>query len=192
MTGLFASAARLLTCMTTLAATAAGCQGSMAAQERNAQVTTTPPSAATRPAKSFTLGINGFNYTDIAIDLFNVSSQGGGNIFVSSPTSGGGGTTCCVRWSSATPLPWPIEIEWMRYSNRVQRWCKKTVMFNGPVPANPTAIGVHFMPDGDIHIEITEGYPKLKLRLDNFSDGERHAKGNVIHDDKTASCRNGY
>jgi hypothetical protein len=175
-----------------VAALVMGCQSSNAVQGGNAQTNAAPSPSAAGPTKSFTLGINGFNYTDLLISAFNVSKTGGGNIYVSSPTSGGGGTTCCIRWSSATQLPWPIEIEWMRYSNRVQRWCKKTVMFNGPVPANPTAIAVHFMPDGDIQIEITEGYPKLKLRLENFSDGERHATGNLIHDDKTASCRNGY
>jgi Protein of unknown function (DUF3304) len=175
-----------------LAVLVAACSGSSAGQPAaDADIKPAAP-VQSGPARSFTLGINGFNYTDLAIDLFNVAHTGGGNIFVSSPTSGGGGTTCCVRWNSTTPLPWPIEVEWMRYANRKQRWCKKTVMFNGPMPANPTAIGVHFMPDGDVQIELAEGYPALKLRLENYSDGQRHATGNVIHDEKTASCRDGY
>jgi hypothetical protein len=40
------------------------------------------------------LEINGFNYTDLYIDSFEVNGQGGGNLFVSSPTSGGGGGVC--------------------------------------------------------------------------------------------------
>lgn len=168
----------------------AGCHGPLAGQSAGTTATVAAPSLAELgPVRSAMLGINGFNYTDGYIASFSVERQGGGNIYVSSPTSGGGGTTCCVGWSSATPLPWPLEIEWSRDR---KRWCKKTVMFNGPVPAKPTAIGVHFMPDGDIQIELSEGYPKLKLRLENYSDGQRKPTGNVIHDEKTASCRNGH
>ena len=65
-------------------------------------------------------------------------------------------------------------------------------MLKGPVPANPTAIGVHFMPDGDVQLEITAGYPKLKLRLDIFDDGHRHASDNVAHEDKAESCKDGH
>jgi Protein of unknown function (DUF3304) len=174
-----------------LAVSTTGCHGVTVAQgggDRGPSARTTPLD----PSKPLTLGINGFNYTDLVISAFNVGSQGGGNIFVSSPTSGGGGTTCCIRWWSNTPLPWPIEVEWMRYLDRKQRWCKKTVMFNGPVPASATAIGVHFMPDGDIQIEMSEGYPDLRLSLDSHSPAQRKATGNVIHDERTANCRDGY
>jgi Protein of unknown function (DUF3304) len=154
------------------------------------------PSAESRgtvqaPGKPVSLAINGFNYTDIAIDLFSVAHQGGGNILVSSPTSGGGGTVCCLTWRPGTKLPKPILVEWMRYANKKQRWCQKTVMLNGPVPANPTAIGVHFMPDGDIQLELSEGYPEVKLKLATVSDGFRKETGNVIHDEETASCKDG-
>lgn len=137
------------------------------------------------------LAINGFNYTDVAIDLFSVAHQGGGNIFVSTPTSGGGGSTCCVTWRPGTKLPQPILVEWMRYANKKQRWCQKTVMLTGPVPAKPTAIGVHFMPDGDIQIELSEDYPEVKLKLESVGPGFRKPTGNVIHDEKTASCKDG-
>ena len=135
------------------------------------------------------LAINGFNYTDTVISYFSVNGQGAGNLVVSSPTSGGGGTVCCVVWYPITELPWPIKVEWMRVVNGRDRWCKKTVMLNGPVPDHPTAFGVHFMPDGDIQVEITKGYPDLKLRLKNFDDGHRHETGNVIHDEEVARCR---
>jgi hypothetical protein len=148
--------------------------------------------SSTTLGKPVGLAINGFNYTDLAIESFSVAYQGGGNIAVSSPTSGGGGTTCCVTWRPGTKLPLPIRVEWMRYVNDKQRWCKKTVMLTGPVPSNPTAIGVHFMRDGGIKVELSEGYPELKLRLNSFDDGHRKESGNVIHDEKTASCRDGY
>ena len=137
------------------------------------------------------LAINGFNYTDLPISFFSVAYQGGGNILPSTPTSGGGGTVCCVRWRPGTTLPKPMLVEWSRYTNQRWRTCQKTVMLNGPVPANPTAIGVHFMPDGDVQLEITAGYPKLKLKLNIFDDGHRHEFGNEVHDEKTASCKDG-
>ena len=151
-----------------------------------------PPAVVAKSDKPVSLAINGFNYTDIAIDLFSVAHQGGGNIFVSSRTSGGGGTVCCLTWRPGTKLPKPIMVEWMRYAEKKQRWCRRTVMLTGPVPSNPTAIGVHFMPDGSIQVELSEGYPELKLKLSNFDDGRRRETDNVIHGEEIASCKDGY
>lgn len=161
------------------------------------------PAPATRPlaepveyiplfdSKPRALAINGFNYTDLTISSFSVGAAGGGNIFVSSPTSGGGGTSCCVLLVPGAALPRPISIEWMRHIDGRDRWCKKVVQLRGPIPNNPTALGVHFMPDGEVVVEVTEGYPSLKLRLENYDDGHRKATGNVIHDEKKAVCRDG-
>jgi len=135
------------------------------------------------------LAINGFNYTDTVISYFSVAGQGGSNIYVSSPTSGGGKTTCCVTWRPGTPLPRPIKVEWLRVVNGKDRWCERMAELKGPVPDKPSAIGVHFMPDGDVQVEITHGYPKLKLRLENYDDGHRKAEGNLVHDEETARCR---
>ena len=138
------------------------------------------------------LAINGFNYTDLYIDDFSVGSSGGGNLFVSSPTSGGGGTSCCVVLYPGAPLPRPVTIEWMRsLDGKKQRWCKKTVELTGPIPANPTAFGVHFMPDGEIQVEVTQGEADPKLRLERFNAGHRKAEGNVIHDEQKAVCKDG-
>jgi hypothetical protein len=136
------------------------------------------------------LAVNGFNYTDLPIDSFSVGGAGGGNIFVSSPTSGGGGTSCCVTLYPGAVLPQPMTVRWMRYFGQGRsRWCEKTVLLQGPIPDKPTAVGVHFMPDGDIHLEVARGYPKLKLRIENFDDGRRKAIGNVIHDEEVARCK---
>ena len=134
------------------------------------------------------LAINGFNYTDEYIDQVVVAGVGGGNLFVSSPTSGGGKTACCATWRSGTPLPRPIKVEWTRDR---KRWCEKTVQLLGPVPEKPTALGVHFMPNGDIQVEITRGEADPKLKLDRFNAGQRKEAGNVIHDEETARCRDG-
>ena len=79
----------------------------------------------------------------------------------------------------------------MRNLDGTRRWCQKTVMLSGPVPANPTAIGVHFMPDGDIQVELSEGYPEVKLKLSSFDAGRRRETGNMIPDETSASCKDG-
>jgi hypothetical protein len=164
--------------------TLVGC-GQLAAKDKSAE-----PRAVAQPlGKPVELAINGFNYTDAYIASFEVNHQGAGNIYVSTPTSGGGGTVCCVTWRPGSQLPKPIKVRWSRDR---KRWCEKTVMLLGPVPANPTAIGVHFMPDGDIQAELSDGYPQLKLKLTNFDDGHRKETGNVIHDEETASCKDGF
>ncbi len=173
---------RLIFCICSVASLLIGC-GQFSAQDA-------PPSEETNAAsrKPVSLAINAFNYTDMYIDSFSVDYQGGGNVYVSSPTSGGGGTVCCVTWWPRTKLPHPVKVKWSRDN---KRWCEKTVMLNGPVPARPTAIGVHFMPDGDIQVELSEGEADPKLKLKRFDSGQRKATGNVIHDEETASCKNG-
>lgn len=138
------------------------------------------------------LGIHGFNYTDLPIELFSVGSSGGGNIFVSSPTSGGGGTTCCYTWYQDTRISMPVEVEWMRTVNGKERWCVKTVILHGPYPDDPFAIAIHFMPDGDVIPEITAGFPDVKLSLERFDPGHRKADVNTTHDEQVAQCRYGY
>lgn len=137
------------------------------------------------------LAINGFNYTDLPISYFSVNGQGGSNIYVSSPTSGGGGTTCCITWYPRTQLPVEITVEWMRNLDGKRRWCERTVSITRPVPAHPSALGVHFMPDGDIRAEVTEGEADPILQLQRFDAGKRKESGNVIHDEDVARCRDG-
>lgn len=149
----------------------------------------TGPTWVYQGAKPAMLAINGFNYTDLPIDSFSVGGAGGGNIFVSSPTSGGGKTTCCVMLYPGALLPQTFTVRWMRYLHGRDRWCEKTAILRGPIPDSPTDIGVHFMPDGDIQLEIAHGYPAMKLHIDNFDDGHRKAAGNVIHDEEVGRCK---
>lgn len=135
------------------------------------------------------LAIHGFNYTDRVISMFSIDHRGGGNIFVNSSTSSGGKTTCCMRWYPGSQLSRPVKIEWMRYIDGRRTWCKKEVMLNAPFPQNPTDVSVHFMPDGDIEVDLTEGYPEPKLRLEDFDDGHRKKEGNLIYDEQTANCQ---
>jgi hypothetical protein len=154
---------------------------------------TAPPEAsnATVSHKPVMLAINGFNYTDLYIDSFSVNGGGGGNLFVSSPTSGGGGTECCVVLVPGASLPQPLNVEWVRWTDAHHSvTCHKTVMLKGPIPSHPTALGVHFMPNGDIEVEVTDGEADPKLRLERFDRGHRHSSGNVVHDE-SAECVHG-
>jgi hypothetical protein len=139
--------------------------------------------------EAVSLEINGFNYTDLYIDSFEVNGQGGGNLFVSSLTSGGGKGTCCVSFTPGTNLPVQLTIKWTRDQ---KRWCEKEALLKGPVPANPRHLGVHFFPDGHIEVEITEDYPELKLRLKDYDPGQRKESGNTVADEQTARCKDGY
>jgi hypothetical protein len=150
-----------------------------------------PQTSSSYFTKPVGLAINGFNYTDRVIELFSIDNRGGGNIAVSSPTSGGGKTTCCLRWYPGSQLSRPVKIEWMRYKNDKELWCKKTVILEAPFPEKPTDVSVHFMPDGDIKVEVTEGYPDLKLSLDRFDPGHRKEDNNIVLDEKVAECRYG-
>lgn len=148
-----------------------------------------PAAPAVETGPPVSLAINGFNYTDLPISYFSVNGQGGSNIVVSSSTSGGGGTVCCASWRPGSRLPRPVTVEWLRVVNGRDRWCEKTVQLNGPVPDRPTALGVHFMPDGDIQVEMTRGEADPKLKLERFSAGKRKESGNVIYDEQVARCR---
>lgn len=140
-------------------------------------------------SKPIGMSINGFNYTDRVISAFSINHQDGGKIVVSSPTSGGGKTTCCMTWYPGSQLSRPVKIEWMRYIDGRRTWCKKEVMLKAPFPQNPTDVSVHFMPNGDIEVELTEGYPDVKLSLQRYDVGHRKQEGNVIHDEQTTDCQ---
>jgi len=150
-------------------------------------------SEATSEKPTFTrrvsLEINGFNYTDLYIAAFLVNGQGGGNIFVSTPTSGGGKSACCVGFWPGAELPATLKIKWTRDNNR---WCEAEAVLKQFVPRNPRHLGVHFFPDGHIEAEITEEDPPLRLKLETFNNGQRKKTGNVVADEQTARCQDGY
>ncbi|WP_166432808.1 DUF3304 domain-containing protein [Luteimonas yindakuii] len=115
------------------------------------------------------LGIRGYNYTDHAIENFSVDGTWGGDVRVSTPTAGGGGTTCCMPVPNPRLLPqtytvrWTAEACWERVRGDGQwvtryrsGWREKQVQFAGPLPEKPLAFEVHFYPNDEIRIEITD------------------------------------
>jgi hypothetical protein len=149
-------------------------------------------SQAASPAPSsepVALEINGFNYTDLYIDSFEVNGQGGGNLFVSTPDSGGGKGVCCASWRPDSKAPVKVTIKWTRDQ---KRWCEQDVSLTGPVPSHPRHLGVHFFPDGHIEAELAEDYPALKFQWERARPDARKASGNSVADERLSRCKNGY
>lgn len=138
------------------------------------------------PANMSGLTIVGYNYTDTYIGSFTVNGAGGGNIEVSSKTSGGGGGTCCASVPADTALPITIDIAWKR-DGKVP-WCRQTILLDGPVPADPQYLEVHFFQDGSIKVAMSDYPSPPRLQLDRVSYVKRKASGNVNHDSKYGSC----
>ena len=148
-------------------ATSADSIRQLAATPTAAAIPSGAASASAAPQSSqlrYSLGIVGYNYTDLYINYFIVNGTNGFNLGVSNEDSGGGKTACCFGWTPATKLPKPITVEWSRDGGN--RWCRKKVMLDAPVPAEPTTLEVHFYPDGHIEVAITDQYssPRLKLK----------------------------
>ena len=162
------------------------CLGLCACKKKSAE---TPNASGaegkTDEIESVPLEIDGYNYTDLYIENFSVDGVGGANIVVSSMEGAGGGGTCCLRWFPGVRLPVAVKVVWTRDRKRS---CEKEVMIMGPVPAHPEHIVVHFFQDGRIEVELTEGFPKAKLRLDRFSPIQRKESGNSVLDEQIAKC----
>jgi hypothetical protein len=157
------------------------------------------PSALTKALKSskshYSLGIVGYNYTEVGVADYRVNGTGAFNLGVSTETSGGGSTVCCVGWASGTKLPMPVRVEWTRDG---KRWCRTTALMNGPIPLEPTTLEVHFYPDRHVEVAITDNYspPRLKLAAGGGAyrvavDVQAELKAAIQQDEKKAECRAG-
>lgn len=120
------------------------------------------------------LGIVGYNYTDRYIDRFSVGGAGGGNVYKSTLTAGGGGTSCCIGYNPDRPLPITMDVEWMFGYQRgpdgritvPDEYHEATAVLDGPVPADPGYLEVHFMPDGTVQLRITTFTSPPLIRID--------------------------
>ncbi|TKS52987.1 DUF3304 domain-containing protein [Luteimonas yindakuii] len=128
------------------------------------------------------LGIHGYNYTDQPIESFSVDGTWGGGVRVSTPTAGGGNTTCCVPVPNPRLLPQTYTVRWIAQMCRERvrgdgqwitqyrsGWREKQVPYTGPLPARPLAFEVHFYPNDEIRIEITDDIvtpPRVILPVD--------------------------
>jgi len=138
------------------------------------------------PANMSGLTIVGYNYTDTYIGSFTVNGAGGGNIEVSSKTSGGGGGVCCAAIPAGAALPITIDIAWKR-DGRVP-WCRQSAVLDGPVPADPQYLEVHFFPDGSIMAALSDYPAPPRMQLERFSYVKRRPSGNVDNDERFGSC----
>lgn len=134
-----------------------------------------------REKDSVMLGILGYNYTDRYIDRFSVDGAGGTNVFLSNDDGGGGSVSCCIGYDADYPLPVAMEVKWM-FGYQLgpdgeivvpDEHHKATAVLDGPVPADPAYLEVHFMPDGSVQLRITatRSPPILSIDRSNASRG---------------------
>jgi hypothetical protein len=145
-----------------------------------------PWTAAEREKSGHSMGMHGYNYTDLPISSYSVSGVGwGGDLDVSNETAGGGKTTCCA--SLPTRLPATYMVHWSRDDHR---WCDVKVIFKGPIPDRPRFFNTHFFQDGHIEITISYEFTDLLVKQPSMEGGlSRKASGNMVMDEKVAKCR---
>ena len=92
-------------------------------------------------------------------------------------------------------MPKPVKVEWTRDG---KRWCRTTALINGPIPLEPTTLEVHFYPDRQVKVAITDNYSPPRLKLAARGDAYRVAldvrtelKAAIQLDEKMAECRDG-
>jgi hypothetical protein len=158
--------------------------------------------APTAPARSHSLAIVAYNYTDRYMDSFEVNGQGGGNLDISKEFSGGGKTACCVRWTDGSALPKKVTVKWVasycirhdktsdgeEFRRRESLWKIADLQFNGPVPANPQNFEVHFYRDGHIELAMSESDSLPRLQLPSPPNG--YVRPGVVVNDPP--CPEGY
>lgn len=134
--------------------------------------------------------IQGYNYTNYYIDSFTVNGAGGGNIFVSSPTTGGGKSVCCYSFNPAgsekVTIRWAASYCMYSTTNEfggTHHW-RKSLFHEVQVPVEriqtqePTALEVHFFPDGHVEAAVTSGYSPPRLKLPMTADEKRPGVSN--------------
>lgn len=137
--------------------------------------------------------IQGYNYTDDYIENFTVDGQGGGNVFEGGLNSVPGGGVCCIAYRPGTPFPIKLKVRWTAsycrykktnqygetYERRRGLWKETEALILDPPKGVPSALELHFFPDGHVEAAITEGSspPRMKRPLD--ADGGRPG---VSHD----------
>lgn len=175
---------------TGLAAMLSGCASSILADANRAS---SNPSSMTMQTTSKTYGLTiiGYNYTDYGFYSYEVGRRGGRNLVPSTPTTGGSKNTCCFSLFTPMSESRKVKVKWSR-GIRKGIWCEMEVPLKGHLPAKPEYIEVHFYQDGHIELAVTEEPSPPRLKLDRFSNGPRHAEGNVVNDDKFALCKHGY
>jgi len=115
-------------------------------------------------AKPVTLSLIAYNYTGRYIDSYAVDGQGGGNAY---ETTAGGRVVCCLSFRPDSKLPFTVKVEWVLMSKKdfeKNEWIvippeKRSAIATvyGPIPERPSSFETHFLPNGEVFVQIT-GY----------------------------------
>lgn len=150
------------------------------------------------------LAIVGYNYTNRYIADFHVNSNGGGNIMASTPTSGGGGTVCCAPYIPGMKA-YKVTVRWQAgacmfhtYSSASKEKFDEIYPFykEAEVPVTeafvslPQFMEVHFYPDGQVAVTVTDTESPPRLLL-NDSRQDRSAYPRCPGDKRPAAKRAG-
>ena len=112
--------------------------------------------------KPVTLSMIGYNYTGRYIDSYAVDGQGGGSV-----QETGSGVVCCLSFRPDSKLPFTVKVEWVLMSKKdfeKNEWIvippekrSATATVYGPIPERPSSFETHFLPNGEVFVQIT-GY----------------------------------
>ncbi|MCA3164442.1 MAG: DUF3304 domain-containing protein [Burkholderiales bacterium] len=113
-------------------------------------------------AKPVTLSLIAYNYTGRYIDSYAVDGQGGGNAY---ETTAGGRVVCCLSFRPDSKLPFTVKVDWVfgreedaqRRVTRPQEKRSAIATVYGPIPERPSSFETHFLPNGEVFVQIT-GY----------------------------------
>ena len=113
-------------------------------------------------AKPVTLSLIAYNYTGRYIDSYAVDGQGGGSV-----QETGSGVVCCLSFRPDSKLPFTVKVEWLLADKRDfvnNKWIampdeKRSAIatVTGPIPERPSSFETHFLPNGEVFVQIT-GY----------------------------------
>lgn len=134
-----------------------------------------------RGAKTWSVDIVGFNYTNRVIDGFSVNGEGAGNVLLSSRTSGGGKTFCCIMLSSGRSDVPRVRVRWQVdgctyvtrskisgevFENVFPYYKQADVKVSYSRNIKPQHLEVHFYPDGSVSAQLTESISLPRVSLD--------------------------
>jgi hypothetical protein len=112
--------------------------------------------------KPVALSMIGYNYTGRYIDRYAIEGQGASNLY---ENAAGGSVVCCLSFRPDSQLPFTVKVEWTfgREEDEQQRMTrppeKRSAIATvyGPIPERPSNFETHFLPNGEVFVQIT-GY----------------------------------
>lgn len=132
-------------------------------------------------ARTKSLSLVGYNYTDKFIESYTVDYASGGDIKLSSATSGGGGISCCFDYYPGVNEKMLVKVRWQMdgctyvLKNPITKatadvrhlyYKEEMVEVKRKTSGVPEFIETHIFPDGSVKVFLTAEISSPILRLD--------------------------